>query len=54
MNDKMITVLEGLIKVYEDDIKIINTFYKAFEYNENLPNTEKLISLIGTLRQESR
>ena len=52
MNNKMRLVLSGLVKVYDEDIKIINTFYKAFEYSENVPSEEKIIKEIGTLRKK--
>lgn len=52
MNDKMILVLKGLIKVYEDDMLIVNTFYKAFEYNLNVPEIGQILKAIETLRLE--
>lgn len=51
MNEKMKLVLLGLIKVYEDDNKIINTFNQIFEFADDLPSSQKIIDEIEDIRK---
>lgn len=53
MNEKMNLVLEGIVKVYEDDNKIINTFHKVFEFSDDLPSNEKIIKAIEDIRKKN-